>query len=585
MWLFGGNGWDNATGISDGSHNDLWKYDRSSGNWTWMKGSAAINQNGTYGTRLSSAPQNNPGSRAFAASWTDSSGAFWLFGGLGYASTGGIGYLNDLWKFEPSTGNWTWMRGSMNTGQAGISSGIRLTSTFDTPGARHKAASWMDASGVLWLFGGYGADTNGSQNVLNDLWKFNPATGNWTWMNGSQLACTLGVYGQRGVAAADNTPGARYGSSTWVDPSGKAWLFGGHAVTAGTEGPQMTDLSDMWKYDPASGNWAWMGGITDGWHNQNGVYGTLGVPSPDNIPGVRNSAVSWTDSSGALWLFGGYGEDYMVSVSCLSDLWRYDRATGEWTWCDGPQYNKCGVFATTGTPSPDNLPGSRSSAVSWIDSADSLWLFGGEGLDATCGRGPLNDLWHCLDTAAPTGTIQINNNRSVTNNASVTLSLNCSDGPGYGVARMKFCNDGGTWTAWEPLATTKPWTLPAGEGYKTVRAMFRDRAGNNSIICSDYIRVDTTPPTGSIIINAGATSTKSRVVSLGLTWNDGTGSGVRRMRFSIDGATWSCWEPQCTPKSYTLPAAPGYYTVRVQYLDAGNNYSPVYNDYIKLLAP
>jgi hypothetical protein len=31
----------------------------------------------------------------------DASGNFWLFGGLGMDSTGTLGYLNDLWKFEP----------------------------------------------------------------------------------------------------------------------------------------------------------------------------------------------------------------------------------------------------------------------------------------------------------------------------------------------------------------------------------------------------------------------------------------------------------------------------------------------------
>ena len=73
---------------------------------------------------------------------------------------------------------------------------------------------------------------------------------------------------------------------------------------------------------------------------------------------------------------------------------------------------------------------------------------------------------------------------------------------------------------------------------------------------------------------------------MGLTWSDGAGSGVVKMRFSTDGAHWSAWEPPVNPKSFTLPSStPGYYTVRVQYLDAGNNYSPVYSDYIRLVAP
>ncbi len=190
---------------------------------------------------------------------------------------------------------------------------------------------------------------------------------------------------------------------------------------------------------------------------------------------------------------------------------------------------------------------------------------------------------YLVDRARPTGTIVINNNQSVTNNRNVTLSLTWSDGTGSGAIRMRFSDDGATWTAWEPLAATKAHTLPEGEGYKTVRVMYRDKVGNSSIAYSDYIRVDTIPPTGAIVINNGALSTKSPNVTLSLTWSDGPGSGVSRMRFSIDGAHWTAWEPTATTKAYTLPSAPGYYTVRVTYRDAGGNISPRCSNYIKLV--
>ena len=40
---------------------------------------------------------------------------------------------------------------------------------------------------------------------------------------------------------------------------------------------------------------------------QIGVYGTKGVPAAANVPGARTGSISWKDSSGNLWLFGGYG--------------------------------------------------------------------------------------------------------------------------------------------------------------------------------------------------------------------------------------------------------------------------------------
>jgi hypothetical protein len=55
------------------------------------------------------------------------------------------------------------------------------------------------------------------------------------------------------------------------------------------------------------------------------------------------------------------------------------------------------------------------------------------------------------------------------------------------------------------------------------------------------------------------------------------------MRFSDDGAHWTAWELPKATRAYTLPAGSGYHTVRVQYLDGANNYSPVYSHYIKLV--
>ena len=58
--------------------------------------------------------------------------------------------------------------------------------------------------------------------------------------------------------------------------------------------------------------------------NQPGVYGTKGVPAAGNVPGSRDSAVSWTDASGNLWFFGGLGFDANGQRGDLNDLWKYD---------------------------------------------------------------------------------------------------------------------------------------------------------------------------------------------------------------------------------------------------------------------
>ncbi len=77
------------------------------GEWTWMKGSNGNNGAAVYGTQGIANASNTPGALYEATQWTDKQGNFWLFGGL---KDFGSEY-NTLWKFDPSTNEWTWMKG------------------------------------------------------------------------------------------------------------------------------------------------------------------------------------------------------------------------------------------------------------------------------------------------------------------------------------------------------------------------------------------------------------------------------------------------------------------------------------------
>ena len=50
------------------------------------------------------------------------------------------------------------------------------------------------------------------------------------------------------------------------------------------------------------------------------------TPAAGNIPGGRNHATSWTDSSGHFWLFGGKGFDSNGIRGHFNDLWKYQLA-------------------------------------------------------------------------------------------------------------------------------------------------------------------------------------------------------------------------------------------------------------------
>jgi hypothetical protein len=181
-----------------------------------------------------------------------------------------------------------------------------------------------------------------------------------------------------------------------------------------------------------------------------------------------------------------------------------------------------------------------------------------------------------LDTAAPTGTLAVDGGAAYATAPGVTLDLTYDDGAGSGVADMQFSDDNATWSGWEAAAATKAWTLPSGDGVKTVYVQFRDAAGNVSAAeISDTITLDETPPTGTLEIDGGAAYALATGVTLGLTYDDGTGSGVVDMQFSDDNAVWSGWEPAAAAKAWTLPSGDGVKTVYAQFRDAAGVVSTV----------
>jgi protein involved in polysaccharide export with SLBB domain len=267
FWLFGGQGVDADGNFT--SFGDFWEFDTSTLQWAWMGGNTVLHcgssgcqQPSVYGSLGAPAAGNSPGTRTSPSSWTDKSGNFWMFGGDGG---------NDFWEFNPSTNLWAWMggTGTINCAPSGCAvNGVYGTlgspASGNFPGAHKNASDWVDSSGNLWLFGGTGTDANGSNGEMNDLWRFNPSTYQWTWMGGSStlgsscfnyygstICGQAGIYGSLEATAGGNFPGSRdsstgsAGSAAWTDQKGNFWLFGGNAVDAnGANGY----LNDLWKY-------------------------------------------------------------------------------------------------------------------------------------------------------------------------------------------------------------------------------------------------------------------------------------------------------------------------------------------------
>lgn len=412
LWLFGGLGQDAGIADAAGVLNDLWRYNPTSNQWTWVSGSNTANPAGNYGQQGTPAAANIPAPRYQATAWSDPAGHFWVFGGLGKDDftvlAPGDPLLNDLWQYDPTSNEWTWVSGSSTFNSTGVYGTLGVAAATNVPPPRVGAASWTDTAGNLWLFGGTGFDATVYQNIgqFNDLWVYRPTSKQWTWMGGQSPSTDpqlngfyagmdyKGIYGTQGTAAAANFPGSRELASAWVDSSGNFWLFGGDGYDkSGTYGL----LNDLWEYNPTTNEWTWVSGSST--VNAVGVYGTQGVPGGTDLPGARTAASTWTDTAGNVWLFGGGGLDGAGTKGPLSDLWEYSPSANQWTWVNGPKAaGAAGTYGTLGVAATSNAPGSRLGSVSWTDASGNHWLFGGNGFDDGNPSEPvhqqyLNDLW------------------------------------------------------------------------------------------------------------------------------------------------------------------------------------------------
>lgn len=389
------------------------------GQWAWMTGDTANSSAASYGVQGVPSANNWPKAIYSGCEWTDKTGNFWFYGGnngmsdlfkydptagtwtwvkgpgtTGQAKVYGVKgvpaaantpasrtqeiptwtdnsgnlwlYGGDMWRYTIGSNMWTWMAGAQGTTSSATYGSVKTFSATSTPGTRTEATcTWVDGSGFMWLFGG------GQSGRKNDLWKYDPSTNQWAWWGGPTGTNNVGNYGVKGVAAASNWPPARYSYLNWYDPNtGKMYLYGGYGHTG-------KPMADLWMYDAATDMWTWLSGSQT--PNDAGQYGVQCVPSTSNYPPSRfENKQAWVDECGNLWHFGGF--TYLSGTGQLSDLWRYKPSTNEWTWVNGPQYKNTQVqFGQQGVPSPSNKPPNNYGSAGWQDANGQFWMYGGPG--------------------------------------------------------------------------------------------------------------------------------------------------------------------------------------------------------------
>ena len=102
------------------------------GTWVWMHGSSTNNASANYGVQGVPSPTNDPPAMYETTELVDLQGNFWIFGGL----DNNFVEQTALWKFDPVTNMWTWMKGPSTTGQPGVYGTMGVPSPANYPGSR-----------------------------------------------------------------------------------------------------------------------------------------------------------------------------------------------------------------------------------------------------------------------------------------------------------------------------------------------------------------------------------------------------------------------------------------------------------------
>ncbi len=208
---------------------------------------------------------------------------------------------------------------------------------------------------------------------------------------------------------------------------------------------------------------------------------------------------------------------------------------------------------------------SNGETIAFDSSADNLVL-----LDTNVGP----DVFAHGESLAPAAPILIvNGDDDYTTSPEVTLYIDPGD-----YSELRFKNETGDWTAWEPAVGTKEWTLTSGDGLKRIYIQGRDGV-ELSVENYDEITLDTVAPaSASIKINSNDATTISRTVTLTLT-----ASGATQMRFRNETSAWSEWVSLSASKVWKLSHDRGMKTVGFQCRDEAGNATIEVTDTIDLI--
>lgn len=335
---------------------ELWKYNPYLNQWMYVK---SFSDTLNFGIKGVPAITNSPGNRDFCAlTWVDNNSKFWMYGG-------GMDSRGDLWVLDTATLLWTWVQGSPLTYQQPHFGIKGVPSFLNTPGnMRENNATWVDSLNNLWLFGG---QVDGGFSAVNHLWRFNTNTLQWTWMQGDTAFLNQGYYGLKNVPSPFNLPPTRYPYAKMKDKDDNAYIFGGWNISVNK------GLNDVWKYQPSTNYWIWVGGTSV--TGSSGNYPPACVPTNAAAPYSRceNKACA-TDVCGNLWNYGGVDPNQNTS---LNDLWLFNPDSNQFRLLQKRIFINPVNYGIKGQSGINVKPPAAFGGLALIDTLGRFYIIGG----------------------------------------------------------------------------------------------------------------------------------------------------------------------------------------------------------------
>jgi len=326
--------------------------------WTWMSGylvSDVVWMNprplpspmSVRGAPWTLSSTVKPSVREHSAGGIANNNEIYVYGGVSLESE----YSSDFWVYDISQQKWAFIS---DLGWQIIGGTIGQESTTAHPGGRNRMASAVDNNGNIWMFGGLYNDKNTFETFTrSDLWMYNTKTRKFTYYDE--------------YAGLQTKPSERYRARAWFDDENNMWMYGGAVDTPSGS----LSYNDLWMFNTTSKSWKFISGNKNQPYCKdctNGVYpATSGTGGTQYFPRSRSDYGYWKDTSGNIWIYGGYAESHGTDE--YGDLWEFNPSTKVWTLISGDD--------TLNPPKTATNPGSRNAPYCWVGNDNKLYMTGG----------------------------------------------------------------------------------------------------------------------------------------------------------------------------------------------------------------